>query len=74
MLGEELGLQSPVHNVQAPAPPVQDSCYLSAKSGASGEPGDELDLSFLPDELSTQDEQSHGNSGMTSTDGGSAQT
>ncbi|XP_041828023.1 TATA box-binding protein-like 2 isoform X2 [Melanotaenia boesemani] len=38
---------------------VQDSSFLSEKSGASGKPGDELDLSFLPDELSSQEEPSH---------------
>ncbi|KAM9328431.1 TATA box-binding protein-like 2 [Pholidichthys leucotaenia] len=50
MLGEELGLQSPTPHPQCAAPPVQDP---SAKSSASGE----LDLSFLPDELGTQEER-----------------
>uniref|UniRef100_A0A8D2ZK58 TATA box-binding protein-like protein 2 n=1 Tax=Scophthalmus maximus TaxID=52904 RepID=A0A8D2ZK58_SCOMX len=49
MLGEELGLQDP-------APPRQDASHLSAKAGPRGEQGEELDLSFLPDELSTQDD------------------
>lgn len=44
-----LGLQSPDH-------PLQDSSYLSEKAGLSGDLGEELDLSFLPDELSTQDD------------------
>lgn len=54
MLGEELGLQSPTSS-------LQDSSYLSMKAGPSGDLGAELDLSFLPDDLSTQDD-----TGMTS--------
>lgn len=38
---------------------TQDSTYLSGKAGPSRESGAELDLSFLPDELSTQEELSH---------------
>lgn len=53
MLGEELGLQSP-------APPLQDYSYLSEKAGPSRELGEELDLSFLPDELGTQDDTGTG--------------
>ncbi|XP_042337943.1 TATA box-binding protein-like 2 isoform X2 [Plectropomus leopardus] len=45
ILGEELGLQCP-----APS--------LAGKAGPSGELGEELDLSFLPDDLSTQEEPS----------------
>lgn len=48
-LGEELGLQSPAHH-------PQDSSCPSLKAGPSGQPGEELDLSFLPDELSTPDD------------------
>uniref|UniRef100_A0A3Q3QIP2 TATA box-binding protein-like 2 n=1 Tax=Monopterus albus TaxID=43700 RepID=A0A3Q3QIP2_MONAL len=47
MLEEGLGLQSPAHS-------IQDSSYLSVKAQSSTELGEELDLSFLPDELSTQ--------------------
>lgn len=45
-LGEGLGLRSPAHHPEDPSCP-------SAKAGAGGEPGEELDLSFLPDDLST---------------------
>lgn len=45
-LGEGLGLRSPAHHPEDP------SC-ASAKAGVGGEPGEELDLSFLPDDLST---------------------
>lgn len=66
MLVEGLSLQSPALISQDPA-------YPSEKPGASGEAGDELDLSFLPDELSTQEEPSHDISGMTSPDSGRVQ-
>ena len=57
---EELGVQSP-----APAP--EDPSFLSGKAGPSREPGEELDLSFLPDELSTQEEPGrHDDTGVTS--------
>ncbi|XP_027130866.1 TATA box-binding protein-like 2 [Larimichthys crocea] len=49
-LGEGLGLQSPAHTPHDPT--------LSQQDQSSREPGDELDLSFLPDELSTQEEPS----------------
>lgn len=68
MLGEGLGLQSPALISQDPAQLAQDPAYPSEKS--SREAGDELDLSFLPDELSTQEEPSHDVSGMTSADSG----
>lgn len=67
MLGEGLGLQSPALIPQDPSQLAQDP---SEKSGVSGEAGDELDLSFLPDELSTQEEPRHDVSGMTSADSG----
>lgn len=57
ILGEELDLQGP-----APS-------HLSTKAGPSGElGGEELDLSFLPDELGTQDGRSRHDDdiGMTS--------
>lgn len=44
-MGEALGMHSPAH-------PSDPSCP-SAKAGVSGGPGEELDLSFLPDDLST---------------------
>ncbi|XP_039905723.1 TATA box-binding protein-like 2 isoform X1 [Simochromis diagramma] len=69
MLGEGLGLQSPALISQDPSQLAQDPAYPSEKSGVSGEAGDELDLSFLPDELSTQEEPSHDVSGE---EGGSA--
>lgn len=57
---EELGVQSP-------APVSEDSSFLSGKAGPSREPGEELDLSFLPDELSTQEEPGrHDDTGVTS--------
>ncbi len=66
-LGEELCLQTPAHQPQGSAPLVQDSSFLSMKSGPGEEPGDELDLSFLPDELNTQDKPScHDDTGETS--------
>ncbi|XP_029972949.1 TATA box-binding protein-like 2 [Salarias fasciatus] len=43
MLGEELGLQSSTYHVQDPAPPI-------------GEKSDDLDLSFLPDDLTEQED------------------
>lgn len=63
VLGEELGLQSPAHTAHDPAPSSQDPSFLSTKGAG---PSDDLDLSFLPDELSTQDEASRGDTGMTS--------
>ncbi|XP_040916736.1 TATA box-binding protein-like 2 isoform X2 [Toxotes jaculatrix] len=56
MLGEELGLQQPTPHPQAPTPSLQDSSYLLVKVGLRGELGEQLDLSFLPDELSTQED------------------
>lgn len=44
-MGEGLGMQSPAHH--------SDHSCPSAKAGVSGEPGEELDLSFLPDDFST---------------------
>uniref|UniRef100_UPI0037E8766A TATA box-binding protein-like 2 n=1 Tax=Semicossyphus pulcher TaxID=241346 RepID=UPI0037E8766A len=68
LLGEELGLQSPAHPSQDPAPSIQDSSLLSVKAGAGGEAGGELDLSFLPDDLSSQDEPSrHGDTANSQT-------
>ncbi|XP_047183326.1 TATA box-binding protein-like 2 isoform X2 [Scophthalmus maximus] len=61
MLGEELGLQDP-------APPRQDASHLSAKAGPRGEQGEELDLSFLPDELSTQDDTAAAAESQTAAD------
>uniref|UniRef100_A0A665UKA5 TATA box binding protein like 2 n=1 Tax=Echeneis naucrates TaxID=173247 RepID=A0A665UKA5_ECHNA len=54
-LVEELGLQSPAPHVEGPTPFPQDSSYLSGKAGQGGVLGEELDLSFLPDDLSTQE-------------------
>lgn len=61
ILGEGLGPPPvPAHSQQDP------SSFLSMRAGPGGEPGDELDLSFLPDELSVQEEASrHGDTGMT---------
>lgn len=67
ILGEELGLHNPAHSSHDPAPSTPDSSFLAVKAGSSREPGEELDLSFLPDELGAQDEPSrHDNTGMTS--------
>lgn len=64
---EELGLKSPAHDIQGPAPSLQNSSFLSGKAEPSGEQGDDLDLSFLPDELSTQEEAGrHDDTGATS--------
>lgn len=60
ILGEELGLQSPTPQAEKPLATQQGVSYLSEKDG-SGELGEELDLSFLPDELGT-----HNDTGMTS--------
>lgn len=56
MLEEELGLQSPAPHLQDPGPSLRHSSHLAAKAGLSGELGEELDLSFLPDELNTQED------------------
>lgn len=53
ILEEELGLRSPALSS------TQDSAYLSGRAGPSRESGAELDLSFLPDELGTQEELGH---------------
>lgn len=54
MLEEELQ-RPPEHESTAS---VQQNSFLPGKPGARVKPGDDLDLSFLPDELSRQDEQS----------------
>lgn len=57
LLGEELDLQSPPPPGKGPAP------------SRGVQVAEELDLSFLPDELSSRDEQSrHDNTGTTSTE------
>lgn len=62
MLTEELGLEGSVHPPTDNAPSLQDPALRAVKAGLSGELADELDLSFLPDELSVQEDR-----GMTST-------
>lgn len=57
LLEEELGLRSP----------ALSSTYLPGKAGLSRGSGEELDLSFLPDELGTQEEPScHNDTGVMS--------
>ncbi|XP_061781172.1 beclin 1-associated autophagy-related key regulator isoform X3 [Nerophis lumbriciformis] len=56
MVGEDLGLHSPAHPLPSPASTSQDSTHQSTKAGPSRELADELDLSFLPDELGAQDD------------------
>lgn len=64
-MGEELSLHNPTLSPQDPASSLQDSSYLSRKAGPSRELGDDFDLSFLPDELSTQEEPCcHDNAGI----------
>lgn len=64
-MGEELSLLNPTLSPNDHAPSLQDSSYLSRKAGPSRELGDEFDLSFLPDELSTQEEPCcHDNPGI----------
>lgn len=69
MTGEGLGHQSPAHSLQGPTISLQDSSFLSSKSGEepSGELGAELDLSFLPDEVAPPDEPGQDNLGTTKT-------
>nr|XP_057947175.1 TATA box-binding protein-like 2 [Doryrhamphus excisus] len=56
MVEGEQGLQSPAHSLPGPASTSQDSALHSMKAGPQEKLTEELDLSFLPDELGVQED------------------